>query len=110
MRNVPIVTGATAVTSSSTTGGTVILVFNEANWMGDQLDHSLLNPNQLRHQGVTVQDNPYAPTALPMASHHDDEFVMPKQADGTTIFFSSRIPSNHELDQCKHITLLSCAL
>jgi hypothetical protein len=108
MRNVPIVTGATAVTSS-TTGGTVILVFNEANWMGDQLDHSLLNPNQLRHQGVTVQDNPYAPTALHMASH-DDEFVMPKQADGTTIFFSSRIPSNHELDQCKHITLLSCAL
>ncbi len=42
MRNVPIVTGATAVTNTET-GDTIILVFNEALWMGDQLDHSLLN-------------------------------------------------------------------
>jgi hypothetical protein len=54
--DVPIVTGATAVTDS-TTGDTIILVFHEAIWMGDQLEHSLLNPNQLRHYGVTVQDN-----------------------------------------------------
>ncbi len=52
--NVPIVTGATAVTSSMT-GETIILVFHEAIWMGNELDHSLLNPNQLRHHGVTVQ-------------------------------------------------------
>ena len=40
IRNVPIVTGATAVTSAAT-GMTHILVFNEAIWMGDLLDHSL---------------------------------------------------------------------
>ena len=43
----PIVTGATAVTSSQT-GLTYILIFNEAIWMGNILDHCLLNPNQMR--------------------------------------------------------------
>jgi hypothetical protein len=76
--------------------------------MGDQLDHSLINPNQLRHHGVTVQDNPYASTSLHMTSP-DDEFVLPMQADGTTIFFDSRTPTNYELDKCPHITLSSRA-
>ena len=106
--DVPIVTGATAVTDS-TTGETIILVFHEAIWMGDQLEHSLIHPNQLRHYGVTVQDNPYASTSLHMASP-DDEFIMPMQADGTTIFFDSRTPTNYELDQCPHITLSSRSL
>jgi hypothetical protein len=57
--NVPIVTGATAITNA-TKGATFILVFNEAIWMGTHLEHSLLNPNQMRHHGITVQDNPYA--------------------------------------------------
>lgn len=105
--NVPIVTGATAVTSL-TTGETHILVFHEAIWMGDQLDHSLLNPNQLCHYGVTVQDNPYAPTLLHMMSP-DEEFLLPMEADGTTIFFDSRTPTSYELDQCPHITLSSRA-
>lgn len=58
--DVPIVTGAKVVTSDHT-GLTYILVFNEAIWMGDiLLDHSLINPNQMRAFGVSVQDNPYA--------------------------------------------------
>ena len=44
IRNAPIVTGATAVTSLAT-GETLVLVFYEAIWMGSKLDHSLLNPN-----------------------------------------------------------------
>ena len=102
--DVPIVTGATAVTSA-VTGETYILVFHEAIWMGDQLDHSLLNPNQLRHYRVTVQDNPYAPTSLHMATA-DDEFTMSMESDGTTIFFNSRTPTNYELDQCQHINVV----
>jgi hypothetical protein len=46
IRNVPIVTGATAWTSHRS-GDTLILVFHEALWMGNVLDHSLVNPNQL---------------------------------------------------------------
>jgi hypothetical protein len=35
-----------------------ILVFPEALYMPN-LDHSLFNPNQLRHFGTIIQDNPY---------------------------------------------------
>ena len=108
IKNVPIVTGATAVTSGAT-AETVILVFNEAIWMGDHLQHSLLNPNQLRHHGIVVQDNPYADTSLHLTSF-DDDFVLPMQSEGTTIFFDSRTPTNHELANCPHITLSSQAL
>ena len=61
--NVPIVHAATAY-QSPVTGQTYILVFNEALWMGGQLDHSLINPNQLRHHGTKVQDNPMSDRAL----------------------------------------------
>ena len=85
IRNVPIVTGATAITSSNS-GLTYILIFNEAIWMGDLLDHSLINPNQLRCHGVDVQDNPFRSMAMHIASD-DDDFMHPMRADGTTIFF-----------------------
>ena len=105
IRNVPIVTGATAVTSAAT-GMTHILVFNEAIWMGDLLDHSLINPNQLRHHGIDVQDNPFSAIAMHISAD-DDEFIHPMQADGTTIFFDSRTPTNHELATCPHVVLSS---
>jgi hypothetical protein len=105
--DVPIVTGATAVTSQET-GLTYILIFNEAIWMGDVLDHSLINPNQMRAYGVSVQDNPYANTAMHIAAEQD-EFELPMTADGTVIFFNSRTPTNHELETCTHITLSSAA-
>ena len=66
--NVPIVTGATSYTSP-TTGDTLILVFHEALWMGNHLDHSLINPNQLRQFGITVQDNPFSSTETPAQCH-----------------------------------------
>ena len=58
IKGVPIVSGASAWTCQST-GETLIMVFHEALWMGDDMDHSLVNPNQLCHFGVHVQDNPY---------------------------------------------------
>jgi hypothetical protein len=80
--DVPIVTpGATTVTSRQT-GLTYILVFNEAIWMGDVLDLSLINPNQLRVYGVAVQDNLYANTAMHIAAEQDD-FHIPMTADGS---------------------------
>jgi hypothetical protein len=106
-RNVPIVTGATAVTSLAT-GETLIVVFHEAIWMGSQLDFSLLNPNQLQHHGVIVQDNPCADMSLHIASL-DNTLVMPMQTEGTTIFFDSRTSTNSELANCSHIILSSQA-
>lgn len=36
--------------------------------MADHLENTLLNPNQLRHYGTTVQDNPYDATPLGIVS------------------------------------------
>ena len=105
IKNVSIVTGATVVTGAET-GMTLILLFNEAIWMGDLLDHSLINPNQLRHYGIDVQDNPYHADGLHIASTGDD-FIHTIKADGTTKYFDSRTPTNHELATCPHIVLSS---
>ncbi len=32
------------------------------------MDHTLLNPNQLRHFGLAVQDNPYGGTQMHLAT------------------------------------------
>ena len=42
-----IVSGATTVTDSIT-GNSFIMVINEALYYGKKLDHSLINPNELR--------------------------------------------------------------
>ena len=44
IENVPFVTAATAF-DDPTSGATFILVFNEALYNGEKLDHSLINPN-----------------------------------------------------------------
>ena len=105
IKNVPIVTGATAWTSQ-TTGETYILVINDSLWMGDVLDNSLLNPNQLRHHGVKVQDNPYDDTELHMATE-DGDFIIPLQATGAIISLCTRNPTDQELQTCPHIILTS---
>ena len=44
---------------SKETGQTCILVFNEGLWMGDQMENTLINQNQLQYFGLTVQENPF---------------------------------------------------
>jgi hypothetical protein len=74
--------------------------------MGTHLNHCILNPNQLCHHGVPVQDNPYANQAMHLASHHEN-FVLPMQADGTVIFFDIRTPTDYAFAHCHHVTLSS---
>ena len=103
--NVPIVSAATAW-QSSFTGETYILVFNEALWMGDSMDTSLINPNQLRHFGTQVQDNPVSDLPLSIITE-DNEFSMELRMSGTIIYADTHTPSDNELRTCKHIHLSS---
>ena len=98
IKGVPIVKGATAWTSNMT-GETFILVFNEALWMGEVMEHSLINLNQLRHHGIGVQDNPYSATQLHIAAE-DEEFILPLESEGTTVFFPSQ-------KNCRRVDILS---
>ena len=103
--DVPIVKAATAWQSPHT-GQTYILIFNEALWMGDSLDHSLINPNQLRHYGTEVQDNPMSDTPLSIITE-DKEFCMELMMAGTIIYMDTFTPSQRELQECPHVTLTS---
>ncbi len=105
IKGVPIVTGATAWTSQ-VDGQTHILVFHEAQWMGEVLEHSLINPNQLHHYGVLVQDNPFDAMEMHLEAT-DGDVVIPLQAQGTTISFATRTPTDRELHDCPHIAMTS---
>lgn len=61
-------TGATAWTSH--VGRELyIVMFHSAFWMGEVIDYSLVNPKQVPHHGVTVQDNnPFDHTAMHIAA------------------------------------------
>ena len=103
IENVPIVSGATAF-DDPTTGLTYILVFNESLYYGTKLKHSLINPNQLRHFGIDVWDNPFDKTRGTLIDI-DDELKVPLTTRGTKIFFNTRVPTRYELDNCQHIDM-----
>ena len=58
INNVPIATVATEW-SDHHTGESYIIIINEVLYFGDSMDHSLVNPNQIRAFGIDVFDNPY---------------------------------------------------
>ena len=104
--DVPVVTRATLWTSPHD-GDEYILIFNEALWMGDTLQHTLVNPNQLEAYGTTIQDNPFSPS--PLSFDPTNGPVIPLTTMGTIIYCTTRAPSDQELSSLPHITLSSSA-
>ncbi len=103
VHDIPVVTAATAVQLQSS-GETIILVINQGLWFGDTLDNSLINPNQLWHHGTVVADNHFDPKGIYIGA--DGERI-PLVAKGTTLYFDSKTPTQHELGMCRHIHLMS---
>ena len=56
-KNIPIVAGESAYADSN--GTSFILIINKALFYGSEIDHSLLNPNQLRFNNLHSWNNPY---------------------------------------------------
>ena len=104
--DVPVITGATLWTSPHD-GDEYIIIFNKALWMGDTLQHTLVNPNQLRAYGTTVQDNPFA--SSPLIFDPPNGPVIPLTTMGTIIYCTTRAPSDQELSSLPHIALSSSA-
>ena len=105
IEDVPIVSGATAWDDPNT-GETFILVINEALYYGTKLDHSLINPNQLRAYGIGFWDNPYD-EARGLQIELDDERSIRMQTRGTKVLFGTRSPTQEEMTNCHHIHLTS---
>jgi hypothetical protein len=93
-----------------TNGDTYILILGQAIYMGDKVDATLLCPNQLRYNGIIVDDVPVhlAPPNHP-STHSinctDDDIILPLSLHGVISYFHMRIPTQEELDTCQWITL-----
>jgi hypothetical protein len=70
------------------------------------MDHSLINPNQLRHYGVVVHDNPYeTDLTRAMGIEINDNDLIPFSSQGSTVFFKTRYPDDDELDTYPHVVI-----
>ena len=58
IQHVLVLTRATASTCPHSSEN-IVLVLNEALWIGEKLDHTFVNTNQMRHQRIDVQDHPF---------------------------------------------------
>ena len=79
IENVPIVSGATAYDHPN--GTTYILVFHESMYYGTKMQHSLINPNQVRFHGIDFFDNTVSDNELYIDM--DDYTEIPLQFKGT---------------------------
>ena len=100
--DVPIVNASTAYTNPDT-GETLVLRFNQVLWYGKKMHMSLINPNQMRHYGLVVSDDPTDYDRTFGVS--GDNFVIPFEISGTTVFFSSRVPTRWELENCRVVEM-----
>ena len=74
------------------------------------MDHSLLNPNQLRHFGVEVEDNPYCGRQMMIEKNdpdHDEDFVAILKSKGTVIYLDTWTPTDDDLNELPHVILTS---
>ena len=103
MKDVPIIAAATGYTSA--TGLQYILVIPEALYM-PSLTHSLFNPNQFRHFGTIVQDNPFCPDPMKIETA-DGSFTACLKSKGLDIFLTTWAPTQADLNSLPHIVLCS---
>ena len=68
------------------------------------MQHTLINPNQLRHFGLIVKDDTYA-TDEPMHIKVEDvDFLMPLQYDSTVIYLDTWTTTDDDLRLLPHVT------
>ena len=105
IQHVPVVTGATSWTCPHY-GETFIVVFNEALFMVDKLDYTLVIPNQMCYHCIYVQDNPCM--QKPMGITCPEEGVTITHYMSVTIFRADTLsPTQQQLEDCPFIVLTS---
>lgn len=110
MRNVQVVTGETAYDCPD--GSVVLLVVHQGLYMGKRTKVSLLNPNQMRDNGVRVDDcptqfDPKSPHALVVPKL---EFPLRLDFVDNVSFLRTRLPTAEEQRDCERFELTSDAV
>lgn len=108
VRNIPIATCATAYDHPGLQE-TIILLFHEALYFGKAMEHSLLNPNQIRDNGITVDCCPrqYDKSSLHAIYVKNEDISLPFKMHGCISYLPTRLPTRKELDQCRYIEMTS---
>lgn len=107
--NIPIATIATAY-DCPLSGQVYILVFNEALYFGERMKHTLLCPNQMRDNGIIVEDTPkqYNNKSTHSIYIPDRGLTIPLSMEGVVSGFDTRTPTADELDNVdNHIEMTS---
>ena len=92
-------------------GETLILVINNAIYLGEHMSDSLANPIQCMDNGVLIDIRPRfyypgEPTAQTI-QFSDDAITLPIEYDGPLPYITVRRPTPTELQHCRRITLTS---
>ena len=95
------------IVTHSISGKHLILIFNEAIWLVDQMQHTLLNPNQLRSFGMLVKDDPFALDETIRIESENRDAVLPLHTEGTIIYLDTWTPTDEDLSQFPHIIMTS---
>lgn len=98
--NVPIVTAVMAYDNPAT-AVTTILIIGQAIYMEDTMPNTLLCPNQLRSNGLIVEECPkhLAPREKPSLHAivcHQEDLIIPLNLQGVTSYFVTRTPTINE--------------
>jgi hypothetical protein len=109
LKEVPIVKAAVAY-DHPTTGETVILIINQALYFDDNIEHLLLNPNQMKANGVEVDNIPMHLSAG-KSTHSilfpEAKYRIPLNLHGVISYFNIRTPTLQEINTCETLTLTS---
>ena len=107
--DIPIASIATAW-DNPVDGSTIILIVNEALYFGERMPYSLLCPNQLRYNGLIVND---IPKTFDTKSTHSiiipGKLNLPLRMRGVLSYLCTRKPTEQELHACERYELMSSA-
>jgi hypothetical protein len=108
-KGVPIVKAITAFDDEQ--GNTVILCFSQVLYFNNELEQSLLNPNQMRWNGLIVDDCPVSLSHDGKSSHSikipDESACIPPKLHGCISYISIRLPTQKEMETCTWLDMTS---
>jgi hypothetical protein len=106
--NVPVVKGVTTYDDEKS-GMTYILCINQGLYFGNDMKHSLLNQNQMRSNGIIVDDCPAHLSPGNSSTHSiyfpNEDIRIPLQLNGCMSHFVTRLPTKQEMNSCQWLVV-----
>ena len=109
-KSLPVGTTGT-VWQDPQTGIDYLLEINQSIYMGNDMPNTLINPNQLRANGLIVDECPkqFDPKSSHSIIINDSNKTIPLQLTGVVSYFPSRKPTDEEIETLERITLTGTA-